>query len=161
MRQIAFLFIAAGVGLAQSPTFYKDVAPILEQHCQTCHRPGEVAPMPLLSYSDARPWAKAIKTAVLSHKMPPWYADPHVGTFSNDPTLKQAEIDALVKWADNGAPEGNPSDAPTPRKFAEGWTIGKPDQILDIGTDFKVPARGTVDYTYFVVPTGFTEDKWV
>lgn len=117
--------------------------------------------MPLLSYSDARPWAKAIKTAVLSHKMPPWYADPHVGTFSNDPTLKQAEIDALVKWADNGAPEGNPSDAPAPRKFAEGWTIGKPDQVLDIGTDFKVPAKGTVDYTYFVVPTGFTEDKWV
>ena len=161
MRQIALLFIAAGVGLAQSPTFDKDVAPILEQHCQACHRPGEVAPMPLLSYSDARTWAKAIKTAVLSRKMPPWYADPHVGTFSNDPTLKQAEIDALVKWADNGAPEGNPSDAPAPRKFAEGWTIGKPDQILDIGTDFKVPARGTVDYTYFVVPTGFTEDKWV
>ncbi|HYK61724.1 MAG TPA: thiol-disulfide isomerase [Bryobacteraceae bacterium] len=161
MRQTAFFLLAAGVGLAQSPTFYKDVAPVLEQHCQTCHRPGEVAPMPLLSYSEARPWAKAIKTAVLSHKMPPWYADPHVGTFSNNPSLSQAEIDTLVKWADNGAPEGNPADASAPRKFTEGWTIGKPDQVLDIGTDFKVPAKGTIEYTYFVVPTGFTEDRWV
>jgi len=150
-----------GVVLAQTPTFYKDVAPVLEQHCQSCHRPGEVAPMPLLTYTDARPWAKAIKTAVVSHKMPPWYADPHIGKFSNDPSLQPSEIDMLVKWADNGAPEGNPKDAPAPRQFTDGWTIGKPDMVLDTGVDFEVPAKGTVDYTYFVVPTGFTEDKWV
>ncbi|HLH43584.1 MAG TPA: hypothetical protein VKV74_11385 [Bryobacteraceae bacterium] len=161
MRRIALLLIAAGLALAQEPTFYKDVAPILQQHCQSCHRPGEVGPMPLLSYSDARPWAKAIKTAVLSHKMPPWYAAPQVGRFSNDPTLKPSEIDTLVKWADSGAAQGNVEDAPAPRQFTNGWTIGKPDQVFDIGTDFKVPAKGTIEYTYFIVPTGFTEDKWV
>ncbi|MBV9398727.1 MAG: thiol-disulfide isomerase [Bryobacterales bacterium] len=161
MRSFALFFVAAGVALAQTPTFYRDVAPILVQHCQTCHRPGEVAPMPLLTYSDARPWAKAIKTAVLSRKMPPWYADPHFGKFSNDPSLQPAEIDTLVRWADNGAPEGNSKGAPAPRQFTEGWTIGKPDQVLDTGVDFKVPAKGTIDYTYFVSPTGFTEDKWV
>jgi hypothetical protein len=117
--------------------------------------------MSLIGYSNVRPWAKAIRTAVLSHKMPPWYADPHVGKFSNDPSLSQGEIDTLVKWADGGAPEGNRADAPAPRNFAEGWTIGEPDKVLDIGVDFKVPAKGTIEYTYFVVPTGFTEDKWV
>jgi hypothetical protein len=161
MRSFALSFLSVGVVLAQTPTFYKDVAPVLEQHCQSCHRPGEVAPMPLLTYTDARPWAKAIKTAVVSHKMPPWYADPHIGKFSNDPSLQPSEIDMLVKWADNGAPEGNPKDAPAPRQFTDGWTIGKPDMVLDTGVDFEVPAKGTVDYTYFVVPTGFTEDKWV
>ena len=161
MRLFALSFLFGSLAFAQTPTFYKNVAPILEQHCQSCHRPGEVAPMPLLTYTDARPWAKAIKTAVLSHKMPPWYADPHFGKFSNDPSLQAAEIDTLVKWADNGAPEGNPKDAPAPRQFTDGWTIGKPDQVLDIGVDYKIPAKGTIDYTYFVVPTGFTEDKWV
>ena len=161
MRLFALSFLFGSLAFAQTPTFYKNVAPILEQHCQSCHRPGEVAPMPLLTYTDARPWAKAIKTAVLSHKMPPWYADPHFGKFSNDPSLQAAEIDTLVKWADNGAPEGNPKDAPAPRQFTDGWTIGKPDQVLDIGVDYKIPAKGTIDYTYFVVPTGFTENKWV
>ena len=82
MRLFALSFLWGSLALAQTPTFFKNVAPILEQHCQTCHRPGEVAPMPLLTYTDARPWAKTIKTAVLSHKMPPWYADPHFGKFS-------------------------------------------------------------------------------
>jgi len=117
--------------------------------------------MSLLTYAEARPWAKAIKAAVLTHKMPPWFADPHFGAFSNDRSLSQAEVDTLVRWADTGAAEGQAQDAPLSPTFAEGWSIGKPDLVLDLGVDFQVPAQGTIDYTYFVAPTGFTEDKWV
>jgi hypothetical protein len=161
MRYLAFAVFTASLAMGQNPTFYKDVVPVLEKHCQECHRPGEIAPMSLLTYNDARPWAKAIKEAVLTHKMPPWFADPHVGKFANDRSLTQAEIDTLVGWVDGGAKPGEPKDAPPPLSFAEGWTIGKPDMVLDTGVDFKVPAKGTIDYTYFVVPTGFTEDKWI
>ena len=97
---------------AAPPTFNKDVLPILQKHCQGCHRPGEMAPMSLLSYTDARPWAKAMKAAVVTEKMPPWFADPKYGHFANDRSLSQAEIDTLVAWADNGAPEGDKKDAP-------------------------------------------------
>jgi Copper type II ascorbate-dependent monooxygenase, C-terminal domain len=161
MRLVVLAAVTAGLSFAQTSTYYQDVAPILERHCQECHRPGEIGPMPLLTYTDARPWAKAIKEAVISRRMPPWHADPHYGKFSNDRSLTDAEIKTLVAWADSGAPQGNAKDAPTPREFTEGWQIGKPDLILDTGVDFKVPAQGTVEYTYFVVPTGFTEDRWV
>jgi hypothetical protein len=161
MRYLAFSVFTASLAMGQTPTFYKDVAPVLEQHCQECHRPGEIAPMSLLTYNDARPWAKSIKEAVLTHKMPPWFADPHVGKFANDRSLTQAEINTLVGWVDGGAKPGEAKDAPAPLSFAEGWTIGKPDTVLDTGVDFKVPAKGTIDYTYFVVPTGFSEDKWI
>jgi len=161
MRLFVFSFLAAGLALGQSPTFYRDVVPVLQKHCQECHRVGEVAPMSLVTYEEARPWAKAIKNAVLTNKMPPWFADPHVGTFSNNRSLGKSEADTLVAWADSGAAAGNAKDAPPPREFTEGWTIGKPDLVLDLGVDFKVPASGTIEYTYFVVPTGFTEDKWV
>src|ERR1700726_4467326 len=103
-----------------APTFTKDVAPILQKNCQTCHRPGEAAPFSLLNYQQARPWAAAMKEAVLSQKMPPWFADPHHGKFSNDPSLSKADINTLVAWADTGAKEGNPEDAPKPAEFAEG-----------------------------------------
>ena len=92
---------------SSSVTFDKDVLPILQKNCQTCHRPGQVAPMSFLSYKDTRPWAKAMKTAVALRKMPPWFADPKYGHFTNDRSLKQREIDAIVKWADSGAPEGD------------------------------------------------------
>jgi len=100
-------------------TFSKDVLPVLEKNCQSCHRPGQVAPMSLLTYRDARPWAKAIKAAVMARKMPPWFADPNYGHFSNDRSLKQSEIDTLVKWADSGAVEGDPKDAPPPIAWAK------------------------------------------
>jgi hypothetical protein len=143
------------------PTFYKDVLPVLQKNCQTCHRPGEAAPMSFLTYDSTRPWAKAIKTAVATKKMPPWFADPHVGKFGNDPTLSAGTIETLVKWADAGAPAGNPSDAPAPLTWVEGWRIGKPDVIIKVPQAFSVPASGTVDYQYVIVPTGFTEDKYV
>ena len=161
MRLLALSVITASLAIAQTPTFSKDVAPILQKHCQECHRPGEIGPMPLLSYAEARPWAKSIKEAVVSRRMPPWHADSHVGKFSNDRSLTQAEINTLVGWVDGGVPQGNAQDAPPAREFTDGWQIGKPDLVLDTGVDFQVPAQGTIEYTHFVVPTGFTEDKWI
>jgi hypothetical protein len=146
---------------AKDATFHKHVEPVLQARCQGCHRPGEAAPMSLLTYQDARPWAKAIKAAVLVRKMPPWFADPKHGEFANDRRLSQDEIDTLTAWVDGGAKEGDPKDAPAPLTFAEGWTIGKPDAVVEMPTAVEVPASGTVDYTYMVVPTGFTEDKWI
>jgi hypothetical protein len=142
-------------------TFSKDVAPILARNCQGCHRPGEAAPMSLLTYQQARPWAKAIKEAVLLKKMPPWFADPHYGKFRNDRSMAQKDVDTLVSWADLGAPEGNPKDLPKPMTFVDGWNIGKPDKVLDMPAAFDVPASGTIDYQYVIIPTKFTEDRWV
>jgi hypothetical protein len=146
---------------AKDVTFHKDIEPIFQARCQGCHRAGEPAPMSLLTYQEARPWAKAIRQAVLTRKMPPWFADPAHGNFANDRRIPQAEIDRIVAWADSGAKEGDPKDAPKPQTFTEGWAMGKPDAVIEMPMDFPVPASGTVEYTYFVVPTGFTEDKWV
>jgi hypothetical protein len=146
---------------SQPVTFYKDVLPVLQKNCQTCHRPGEAAPMSLLTYDEARPWAKSIKQAVATKKMPPWFADPHYGKFSNERTLAQADLDTLVNWVDNGAAAGNPKDAPTPISWVEGWRIAKPDVVLSMTAPFSVPASGTINYQYVVIPTGFTEDKYV
>jgi hypothetical protein len=147
--------------VAADVTYYKDVAPIVQNRCQECHRPGEVAPMSFMTFDQVRPWAKAMKTAVLTKKMPPWSADPHYGKFSNDRSLSQAEMDTLVAWVDGGAAAGNPKDAPKPRQYTEGWQIGKPDMVFELPTPIEVPASGIVDYTYVVIPTNFTEDKWV
>jgi hypothetical protein len=117
--------------------------------------------MSFLSYKETRPWAKAIREAVLTKKMPPWLADPHYGKFSNDRSLPQSDIDTLVAWAERGAPEGNPKDAPKPVQFVEGWTIGKPDVVFEMPNAFDVPATGTIQYQYLVIPTHFTEDRWV
>jgi hypothetical protein len=141
-------------------TFDKQVLPILQKNCQGCHRPGEIAPMSLLTYGDARPWAKAIKLAVVTQKMPPWFADAKYGHFSNDRRLSQSDIDTLVAWADNGAPEGNPKDAPAPLNFNDGWNI-KPDIIVQMPKPFHLPAKGTIDYQYVLVKGNFTADLWV
>ncbi len=146
---------------APAVTFSKDIAPILAKNCQGCHRPGEAAPMSLRTYEEARPWAKAIREAVILKRMPPWYADPHFGKFSNDRSLSQAEIDTLVAWADGGALPGDPALAPKPTKFVDGWNIGVPDLVLEMQTEYQVPASGTIKYEYFTIPTKFTEDKWV
>ncbi len=151
----------AAAAPSTEPTFYKDVLPVLQKNCQSCHRPGEAGPMSFLSYESTRPYAKAIKAAVLSKKMPPWFADPHYGKFSNDRTMPQAEIDTLVAWVDKGAKEGNKKDAPKPVEWAEGWQIGKPDAVFEVPTAFNVPTSGTIDYQYVRVPTNFTEDKYV
>jgi len=150
--------LAAG---APGVTFYRDVLPILQVRCQACHRAGEVGPMPLVTYDDARPWAKAIKQAVLTRKMPPWNVSGAAGKYRNDPSLSQQQIDRLVAWIDGGASAGDPHDAPPPPTFAEGWTIGQPDLIFEMPEPFAVPATGTLEYMYVIVPTGFREDKWM
>src|SRR6185436_16453478 len=127
-------------------TFSKDVAPILQKACQNCHHPGAIAPMSLLTYQDARPWARSIKSKVMTREMPPWYIDRHIGItkFKDDPSLTDAEIATIVKWADAGAPQGNPADMPKPRVFAEvdKWHIGKPDMIVSLPKPYELRANG-------------------
>jgi len=144
-----------------APTFTKDVMPILQERCQTCHRPGEIAPMSLMSFQEVRPWARAIREKVLGRAMPPWHADPGIGEFSNDRRLSDREIQTIVRWVDAGAPEGNPADLPAPRTFVEGWGIGQPDAVFTMTDEFKVSAAGGDEYVYFAIPTRFSEDKYV
>ena len=142
-------------------TFYKDVLPIFPSTCQSCHRPGEVAPMSLMTYEDARPWAVAIKMAVVTKKMPPWFADAQYGHFSNERMLSPQQTRTLVSWVDGGAQPGDPKDAPPPMHFIDGWNIGTPDRVIEMPLTFSVPAEGTIDYQYMVIPGGFKEDTWV
>src|SRR5688572_6398414 len=121
MAAAAILMAFAPAAAAETPTFYKNVLPILQANCQNCHRPGEVAPMSLLTYEDARPWARAIKAATASRKMPPWFADPAVGHFSNEKRLSPLDIQTITSWVDGGAPGGNSADAPPARSFNTGW----------------------------------------
>src|SRR5579864_8523861 len=147
---------------AVEPTvFYRDVAPILQQRCQSCHRPGEIAPMPFVTYRQTRPWAKMISNAVRTRIMPPWFADPCCGRFSNDPSLSAEQIETLASWAGGGAPAGDPHDAPPLAQWTTGWNISKPDVVIQMPKPVALPANGDVEYTYVIVPTGFTEDKWV
>jgi hypothetical protein len=168
MRRVVVVGLMAGIAAlaadvsSTSVTFNKDVLPILQKNCQTCHRPGQVAPMSFMTYQGTRPWAKAMKTAVATRKMPPWFADPKYGPYVNDRSLKQSEVETIAKWADAGAPEGDAKDAPPPAEFAEGWVI-QPDIIVD-GPVTKVPARpknNVVEWITAIVPTGFTADTWV
>jgi len=141
-------------------TFNKDVLPILQKNCQSCHRPGEIAPMSFLTYKDTRPWAKAIKAAVVSRQMPPWFADPAYGHFANDRTLSDATIKTLVAWVDGGAVEGEAKDAPPPVNFPQGWSI-KPDMVIEMPKDVPLPATGTINYKSILVKVNFPEDLWV
>ncbi|HLK49167.1 MAG TPA: hypothetical protein VKT49_13585 [Bryobacteraceae bacterium] len=160
MRQLIAGLILVAAARAAAPTFDKDVLPILQKHCQSCHRPGEIGPMPLLTYDGARPWAKAIKQAVATGKMPPWFADPKFGRFANDRRLSPADVRTLEGWVDAGAPEGDAKDKPAPVKWTEGWNI-RADEIFQMPDAFQVPATGNLDYVYIVIPTGFTKDTWV
>jgi hypothetical protein len=163
-RFLAVLCLSGAAFAAQPPkavSFSKDVAPILQQHCQTCHRPGEAAPMSLLTFKEARPWAAAMKEAVASKTMPPWFADPQYGHFANDRSMPQKDIDTLVAWANTGAKEGDPRDMPKPLEFVTGWNIGKPDLEMEMPSDFKVPAKGTIEYQYVLIPGDFKQDTWI
>jgi len=146
---------------SSTPTFSSEVAPILFKHCASCHRPGDIAPMSLLTYENARPWARAIREQVASGQMPPWHATQPRGTFANDRRLTEQERDTLIRWVDAGAPQGNAQDLPPPPKFSEGWEIGNPDIVLSMAKEFEVPESGEIQYQNFQVPTNFTEDKWV
>jgi hypothetical protein len=141
-------------------TFNKQVLPILQKNCQTCHRPGEIAPMSFLTYADTRPWAKAMKEAVVKRQMPPWFVDPGYGHFANDRRLSDADIKTISAWVDGGAPEGDAKDKPAPITFQDGWNI-KPDMIIEMPKDYNIPATGTVNYQNVLVKVNFPEDVWI
>jgi hypothetical protein len=170
MRRVTIVFIAiVAAGLwqrspvaARAPavTFTRDVAPILHAKCVACHRAGEVAPMALITYQDARPWARAIKDKVVSRQMPPWFADPGVGAFANDPSLTAGEIETIARWVDAGAPRGDLKDMPTLPQFTAGWQLGEPDLIVEL-PEVQIPATGA---DYFPTPSlalPITEDRWI
>jgi len=164
---LSLLLLAAGGAFAAADraegavTFSKDVAPILQRNCQTCHRPGDIAPMSLLSYQETRPWAKSIRQAVSSRTMPPWHADAAPGVFANDSSLRQEEISTLVAWVDQGAPEGNPADLPPPHTFAvNGWKAGTPDLVYWVPETYNLPATVDDEYRCFVLPEKIEQDLW-
>jgi hypothetical protein len=170
----ALLVMTSSVAIGQSGapsgasgqvTFTKDVAPILQRSCQSCHRPGSVAPMSLLTYDEARPWARSIKTKVTAREMPPWHVDRNIGItkFKQDPSLSDAEIATIAKWVDSGAPMGNPADMPKPRVFSEldQWFIGKPDIIVTNEKAYILPATGPDNIVDMLVDPGFKEDMYV
>jgi hypothetical protein len=163
----ALLALVASVGTKaqqptlNAPTFSKDVAPILYKNCVSCHRPGEIAPMSLLTYEQARPYAKAIANAVTNRTMPPWHADAPAGTFHNERSLSDRDRQTLTAWATGGAPNGDPKDLPAQPTFTEGWALGKPDVVLEMLEDYRIPAKGTIQYEWFYIPTNFSEARWV
>ncbi|HEY2380734.1 MAG TPA: thiol-disulfide isomerase [Terriglobia bacterium] len=151
----------ATTGTNDGPVTYdKNVLPVLQNHCQTCHRPGEIAPMSFMTYKDTRPWAKAMKDAVLTRKMPPWFADPEYGHFANDKRLGDTDIKTISDWVDGGALEGNEKDKPAPVTFQEGWDL-KPDMVIEMPQDIQLPAEGTINYKSILVKVNFPEDRWV
>jgi hypothetical protein len=164
---IVLLATAAGLtnpekSAAQTaPSFYKDVLPILHNHCQSCHRAGEPAPMALTTYEGARKWSGKIAAAVELKAMPPWFADPRYGKFANDPSLTAEEIATISAWDRAGAPAGVAGGAPAPHEWTSGWNIPAPDAVVQMPRPVAIPARGEVEYTYEIVPTHFAEDKWV
>jgi len=148
-------------GTSAAPTFYKNVLPILQDHCQSCHRAGEVGPMPLETYEQVRSQAQAVAQAVEMKMMPPWFADPRYGRFANDPSLTEEQIATIVAWAAADAPAGNPHDAPPPRKWTSRWNIPQPDLVVKMPKPVPIPARGEIEYTYEIVPTHFAQNRWV
>jgi len=165
MRLARFLALvlmmrAASFASAADVTFNKDVLPILQRNCQVCHRPGEIAPMSFLTYEATRPWAKAIKEAVLTRRMPPWFADPEVGHFSNERKLTDAEMKTLVDWADGGAIEGKAGRLPPVKAWTAGWNIN-PDVVYEMPKPYTIPEKGNLDYIYILLPAKFPQDTWV
>jgi hypothetical protein len=165
---VLLLLLGAGVEVLEqkaktesAPTFYKDVVPILQDKCQSCHRSGEAAPMALVSYEQTRPWAGKMTAAVEMKMMPPWFADPRYGHFVNDSSLSDGQIATIAAWAKAGAPAGDARDSPPLRIWNEGWNIPQPDVVVRMPRPVQIPARGEVEYRYEIVATHFAEDRWV
>jgi mono/diheme cytochrome c family protein len=142
-------------------TYSKQVARILQERCQSCHRPEQAAPFSLLTYDDAVRHGRMIKEVTTQRRMPPWHADPRYGHFSNARRMECAEIDTLAAWVDAGMPRGDDKDLPRPIDWPTGWTLGKPDVVFTMPEEYEVPATGSLPYKYWHVDTGFTEDRWV
>jgi hypothetical protein len=162
---LTILPVAAAAQTQDKVTFSKDVAPILQQKCQACHHPGTVAPMSLLTYQQARPWAQSIKQKVAARQMPPWFIDKNVGIqhFEDDESLTDQQIATLVKWVDDGAIEGNPSEMPAPRQFADdqSWIIGQPDVVVTLPRDVIVKSRGGDWWPDVLVDPKLGEDRYI
>jgi len=165
---ILTVLLLAGVSASvdgQTPTFSRDIAPILQRSCQQCHRPGAIAPMSLLTYQDARPWAKSIKAKVAAREMPPWYIDRHVGIqkFKEDPSLTDAEIGVITQWVDSGAPQGSTADMPAPRTFTDEdkWHIGKPDIVITLPKAYELKANGPDEFYDVDIDPHFAEDMYI
>jgi peroxiredoxin len=149
---------------AATVTYTKHVARILQKNCQECHRPGQIGPMSLLTYDEASVWADTIREVVEERRMPPWYADPRHGKFLNDRSLPEADRKTLLAWIEQGCAYGDEKDMPPPRAFVQGWTIGKPEVVIEMPEAYEVAAKapkGGIPYQYFYVDAPFTEDKWV
>jgi hypothetical protein len=144
-----------------TPTYYRDVLPILQKHCEVCHRPSGIAPFSFSSYEMVGRYAEAIRLATQNRSMPPWFAEPGIGRFANDPSLSGEEIATLAAWAEAKTPVGDSHDAPAPRSWAEDWSIPRPDLVVQMTQAAELPASGDVDYTYEIVSTHFAEDRWV
>jgi hypothetical protein len=152
---------AVSAAVPSDPTFNKDVLPILQKNCQTCHRPGAIAPMSFVTFTETRPYARAIAKAVAGRTMPPWFADPAIGHFENAKVLSDTEIATIVAWANKGAAEGDAKDRPAPVVFGDGWTIGKPDIVVTMPKDIELPASGVIDQQNVLVYAHFEKDMWV
>ncbi len=173
LKRLAIAGLIVGIGLAAfslqttaqqnstTVTFNKDVLPILQKNCQTCHRPGEIAPMSFLTYKDTRPWAKAIKAAVVSRQMPPWFADPAYGHFANDRTAERCRNQHVCRVGGRRrSGRRREGRAGTGRVFHDGWSM-QPDMIIEMPKDVPLPATGTINYKSILVKANFTEDRWV
>ncbi|MBL8821669.1 MAG: redoxin domain-containing protein [Planctomycetia bacterium] len=152
------------VAPGEAITYTKHIAPLIQTHCQSCHRPGEVGPFKLMKYKDAAAWADNIKEVVTDGRMPPWHADPNVGHFSNSRRLSDQEKKTLITWIDQGCIQGDPKDEPAPKSYTEGWMMGKPDVVLAMPEPVKIPASAGplgMPYQYIQVGDVFKEDTWV
>jgi hypothetical protein len=163
---VTCIMTAALASTAQAQvTFTKNVAPILQERCQSCHHSGTFAPMSLVTYEETRPYAKAIKAKVASREMPPWFIDKNVGvqSFSNDVSLSDEEIATISKWVDNGAPQGNPADMPPARHFddSESWLIGQPDLIITLPKDVILSANAPDQWPDILVDPHLSEDRYI
>jgi hypothetical protein len=166
LMSVAAVIAMSTAAVAQEQvTFTKNIAPILQDHCQVCHRDGTIAPMSLLTYEQVRPWAKSIKAKVAAREMPPWYIEKNVGVqhFDNDISLSDKDIETISKWVDNGAPQGNPADMPKPREFADehAWQIGQPDLIVSLNKDLVVPPAGPDAWPDIMVDPKLTENRFI
>lgn len=165
MRILSGLFLLpiflSAENISVSPaTFNRDIAPILYRNCSACHRPGEAAPFPLLSYGDAVKKAKTIARVTTSHVMPPWKAEPASFPYRDERRLSEAEIALVQSWVKNNTPEGD-GPRPVPPKFKSGWRLGQPDLVVEMPDAYHVPADGPDIYRNIAVPLGLTEDKWI
>ncbi len=160
LAAVASVLTLGALANADQPTFTRDIAPVLHDNCVQCHRPGEIAPMSLLTYEEARPWGKSIKKNVASRAMPPWKADPAHGTFSNDMSLTDQQIDTIIRWVDSGMPLGDQADMPNLPEFTEGWQMGQPDYIVSL-PPVDVAAEGPDTFPNLDVVLDIPENRWL